>query len=66
MTVVKDSTVQNFQTYTITSEQLKALGYKDGTTYITISIRTNGDTLPGAGGRVQLWLDDICYYKEEE
>ena len=63
--VVKDSSVSNFQTFAITAEQLKKIGYKDGSTYLALSVWTNGDTNPGQGGRVHLWLDDISYYKTE-
>ncbi len=66
MAVTMDANVENFQTFTITAEQLKALGYEEGTNYITVCVRTTGDTAPGTGGRLHLWLDDISYYKEEE
>ena len=64
--VVKDANVANFQTLTVTSEQLKSIGYKDGSTYLTVSVWTNGDTLPGQGGRVHLWLDNIKYVSASE
>ena len=64
--VVKDSSVSNFQTFAITAEQLKKIGYKDGSTYLALSVWTNGDTNPGQGGRVHLWLDDISYCSAKE
>ncbi len=64
--VVKDETATNFQTLRITAEQLKSIGYEDGVNYITVSVWTDGDTIPGQGGRLHLWLDDISYYKSEE
>ena len=60
----EDGTASNFQTLTLTSAQLKSLGYEDGMTYLTVAVWTNGDTLPGQGGSAQFWLDDISYYKE--
>ena len=62
--VVVDSSITNFQTLTLTKEQLGTLGYQDGATYLTLSVWTNGDTLPGQGGSLLLYLDDISYYVE--
>lgn len=66
VTAVLDGNVANFQTLTLTSAQLKALGYKDGSTYLTFNVWTNADTIPGQGGSLYVWLDNIKYVSASE
>lgn len=60
---IKDTTKTNFQTLTLTVDQLKELGYEDGMTYLTLSVWTNEDSNPGQGGSLYMLLGDISYCK---